>query len=406
METETKSTHKAEVVELKFEKHPNADKLVMTSVWGYNYIGNVNDWHGITKGVFIPPDSLVDTTLPEFAILAGEAKYNDDSTKGKPGQFYRVKAKKLRGIVSYGYMIPAPVNANIGDDLAEKYGIKHYDPPLRSRNNPKDSYYSGGEVESPPDLYAPKYDVDSFQRYAKQMLVEGELVHVSEKLHGANGRWVYHNNKFYCGSRTEWKREYAVIPLPNKDDLIAKLVERSMAKLSPTDTNCVLGDKIHLQALVEADKIIDNINKKNTNPPQNMWWKALRNYPLMMAWLEAHPDVVIYGEVYGQVQNLQYGTKQGELLIGVFDILVNGNWMDIEAARLAGPELPWVPVVEYTIPYNFDCLLTLAEGNTLIEGASNIREGVVVRPLHERNDPRLGRVQLKIVSPVYLQGDY
>jgi len=34
--------------------------------------------------------------------------------------------------------------------------------------------------------------------------------------------------------------------------------------------------------------------------------------------------------------------------------------------------------------------------------AGHMREGVVVRPLHERNDPDVGRVILKSISPDYL----
>ena len=33
---------------------------------------------------------------------------------------------------------------------------------------------------------------------------------------------------------------------------------------------------------------------------------------------------------------------------------------------------------------------------------SNIREGIVILPLEEREDLELGRVQLKFVSPAYL----
>ena len=37
--------------------------------------------------------------------------------------------------------------------------------------------------------------------------------------------------------------------------------------------------------------------------------------------------------------------------------------------------------------------------------SNHIREGVVVKPLVERNDPKLGRVILKYVGDTYLFGD-
>ena len=44
----------------------------------------------------------------------------------------------------------------------------------------------------------------------------------------------------------------------------------------------------------------------------------------------------------------------------------------------------------------------LAEGDSLIEGAGHCREGVVIRPVKERTDLEIGRVQLKMVSNRYL----
>lgn len=409
METEiVKSTHKVEVVPVSMEKHPNADSLSLIPIFGYTYVGRTEDWQGVSKAAWCPPDSLVDTRLPEFAFLAGEARYAEDSTKGGP--YARIKAKKLRGIVSYGLLLPVEDSVAEGADLAERFAVLHYEPPIGGgKGNPKEAWYTGGETCRGPALYSPKYDVDSFQRYAKQMFVAGEPVWVTEKIHGANGRWVFHQGQFYCGSRTEWKNEYAVIPVPDRAELIQKLVDRLAQKWKDEVGLYLCGfqaGQITSEAESQADKIIENINRKNAHPPQNLWWKALRAYPSIMEWLQAHPDVIVYGEAYGQVQNLKYGTKQGEVRIGVFDLLKpDGTWMDADAAKLAAPELPWVPQIAYDMPYNFDKLVALAEGNSVIPGANHIREGVVVKPIHERNDPRLGRVLLKIINPSYLEKD-
>jgi RNA ligase (TIGR02306 family) len=390
-----KSTHKVEVVPVKMEKHPNADSLSIIPIFGYSYVGRTEDWQDVNVAAWCPPDSLVDTRLPEFAFLAGEAKYAEDSTKGGP--YARIRAKKLRGIVSCGLLIPLPANskAQLGDDLAESYGVLHYEPCVSTGQN-KTSFYTGGEVESGPNLYSPKYDVDSFQRYAQNVFVEGEPVFVSEKTHGANGRWVYHNGRMYCGSRTEWKREYAQIPLPNREDLINKLVSRMVNDGSKAED-------VALQAGMQADVIIENIKKKNEHPVQNAWWKGLAAHPELRQWCENHPDVIVYGELYGAVQNLKYGVPDGQVRIAVFDLLNQGNWVDPHAARLAAPELPWVPTVAWQVPYDFNKLVEMAEGQSLVPGAKHYREGIVVSPLHERIDQRIGRVKLKIVSPTYLE---
>lgn len=76
--------------------------------------------------------------------------------------------------------------------------------------------------------------------------------------------------------------------------------------------------------------------------------------------------------------------------------------MDFDEAHEIGASLSWVPLV-YRGPFDKDKALAFAEGDSLYPLAENIREGVVVKPIHERVDPKIGRVQLKIVSNKYLE---
>jgi RNA ligase (TIGR02306 family) len=345
---EKKSTHKVEVMPLIRETHPNADLLSIIRVYGYTVVINNNDWAGTDQAAWVPPDSLVPVSRPEFAWLKNTTNtfYNADCVKIDPAlspdePYVRVTVRRFRKVLSYGLFARAPEGAKIGDDVAELMGVKHYNPP-----EPTDTK---GEVASAPNVFALKYDVDSFQRYAQSIFVAGEEVVATEKLHGANGRWVFHNGEFHCGSRTEWKREF------------------------PTGGGS-----------------------------QNLWWKALRSCPALMEWLQKNPDHLVYGEVYGQVQNLKYGTKAGEVRIGVFDIMKTGEFIDNDVAREMAPELPWVPIVG-RMPFDFDKLVALAEGPSLIPGAGHFREGIVVKPVKERAADEVGRVQLKIVSPSYLE---
>ncbi len=57
------------------------------------------------------------------------------------------------------------------------------------------------------------------------------------------------------------------------------------------------------------------------------------------------------------------------------------------------------------MPYDFEEICQLAEGPTLVPGAAAgvVREGVVVKPLKERYDHRVGRVCLKAVSATFLE---
>jgi RNA ligase (TIGR02306 family) len=317
-----KSTHKVEVVPVVLESHPNADTLSIVKVFGgYTVCVRTADWEGKTLGAYIPPDSIVDSSRPEFAFLAGHE---------------RIKVKKLRGIVSMGLMIPAPEGARAGDDVAEHFNVTHYEPP--------EPLIAGGDVVMAPNGFHPNYDVDSLRRYA-HLFTEGEPVWITEKIHGANARFCCVDGQMFAGSRTTWKKY---------------------------DRN-------------------------------NLWWKCLEQYPEVVAFCQLNPDVTVYGEVYGAVQSLKYGTKAGELRLAVFDLLRGTQWIDPNAALTIAPELPWVPRLSKSHSFSIESVLALAEGKSLIPGADHIREGIVVKPITERTDPEIGRVCLKVVSNAYLE---
>lgn len=318
------STHRVEVVPVHLEPHPNADSLsVVRAFDGYTVCVRTADWIGREIGAYIPPDSVVPDT-EAFAFLDGHR---------------RIKVRRLRGIISMGLLVPAPEGSVIGEDVAELLGVTHYDPPL--------PISTGGEAIKPPPGYRPSFDVESLRRYAS-VFIPGEPVFVSEKVHGANGRFTYlEDGGFFCGSRTEWKQESA----------------------------------------------------------DNLWWRALRETQGLRDFLTAHPGVTVYGEVYGQVQDLRYGTKRGEIRFAAFDILVGSEWKDPKAARdLSTPfDLPWVPTIAEATPFELDRILELAEGPSLVPGADHVREGCVVKPIHERTDPTVGRVGLKVVGNGYME---
>jgi RNA ligase (TIGR02306 family) len=323
MDRAMNSTHKVEVYHLDaIEKHPNADTLGIVRFGGYQVCVKLGDFHAGQLAAYILPDSVV-PDRPEYAFLGGK---------------FRIKAKRLRGEWSMGLLIHAPEGANEGDDIAEQLGITHYEPPI-------DRLSTGGDCVAGPSSY-PQYDVESFRRYAQVAFTPGELVYVTEKIHGTNGRFVYHNGEMFCGSKTTWK--------------------------------------------------------KNLAP--NVWWRALKSHPRIEAFCLQNPDVAVYGEVYGSVQELKYGVPRGEVRIALFDIYRNGRWIDAsELYTIADAwKLPTVPVIK-ACPYDFDTLLALAEGPSLIPGADHHREGIVVKPYSERYAPQVhGRVSLKIISNEYL----
>lgn len=329
------STHRCDVIEVKLEKHENADALSIVRFGGYQCVVKTSDWKDGDLGVYIPPDSLVDTNRPEFSFLKKEGRDQE-----------RVKVVKLRGVISQGLLIPAPDGVGVGDCCMEHFGVEHYQPPMKSISS------KGEDTNAPSGVY-PKYDVENLNRY-NQVLTLNENVVITEKIHGANARFTFKDGQMYCGSRTRWKKEYE----------------------------------------------------------HNLWWRALAQNPWIRDWCIVNPDLTIYGEVFGNVQDLKYGADKDTVFFRAFDI-----WHNVENRWLNWLEIPdtfrsvsidsnyfrkvWVPIL-YEGPFDEEVARELAEGDSMIPDANHHAEGVVVCPMEERWEKSVGRVQLKIVGNRYL----
>jgi RNA ligase (TIGR02306 family) len=329
------STFRCEVVPVVLEPHPNADSLSIVHVWGYTVVVKTADWIGLDRGVYIPPDSLVPITDARFAWLT------------KP----RITVRRFRGIYSQGLLLPldtpedlSPLGLayveGVGTDLAGMWGITHYEPPLPTGSGGK----SSDAIPGPPGLLTLKYDVENFNRYP-HCIPEGTPVYVTEKIHGANARYVYppEADTLYCGSRSHWK------------------------------------------AWSEGD----------------LWWSASRQNAWILDWCCEHPNCVLYGEVFGQVQDLKYGAKPGQLFFRAFDVLEQGRWASYtRLEELVAPENR-APVV-FLGPFDEALVREIAERDSHV-CPGQVAEGVVICPLVEMTHPEIGRVQLKIVSNRYLE---
>jgi RNA ligase (TIGR02306 family) len=393
VENETKSTHKVEVLPIKLEKHGNADSLSVCHPFGYTVCTRTEDWNkvpdydaeGKKLAAYVVPDSLLDVSRPEFAFLEKDARYQEDSTPISQSaktckRYTRIKAKKLRGIVSFGFILPAPEGSKPGDDVAELLGVKHYEPQPTGGSRGGIAGFRG-EAGPAPQCYTVTYDVEAFRRYASEVFTNNELVNITEKIHGANSRYVFNDETFYCGSRTEWKKRYCTYKVPTIDELLLKGVEQA-----------------------RAEEIIEKIKRKAENPEESMWWTLANKYPQIEEFCKKNPGYILYGEAYGNVQDLKYGAKPGEILFAAFDVLApDGHWLNHFEARELAAEVPWVPTLVENFPYNFDKICELAEGKSMVLGADHIREGCVVCPVVERVSNKIGRVKLKVVGAGYLE---
>lgn len=305
------------------QRHENADTLSITQIHGgYPCIVRTGELNEGDTAVYIPVDALVPVADPRFAFLAPKASAG----------WFRVKALRLRGIFSMGLLIPADPGWAVGQDVRALLGVEKWEPPEPAAEDDDDT---------DPGIL-PAYDIEGLRRWP-DILQEGEEVFLTEKVHGANGRAVWHEGRLHIGSRTRFK------------------------KPAGSTTWAIVARQFNL-----AEK--------------------LRDQPY-----------AIYYEVYGAVQDLRYGLGNGMARMAVFDVLdwKARRWLDVDeaAAFVAGIGLPAVPAL-HRGPWSM-ALCPLAEGATSL-GGGHVREGFVVRPVRERFDARIGRVILKLHGEGYL----
>jgi RNA ligase (TIGR02306 family) len=326
--------HEVRIVRLgDIRKHENADTLGITEVDGRPCIVRLAEWAAGDVALYVPIDSLVPVEDPRFAFLAAQRK-PDESGR------VRIRSVRLRGAFSMGLLVSPPFDLDhpdfIGTDVRERMGIGIYEPPVPPE---------GGETEADPG-FLPVYDIESVRKWGPSVLVEGEEVVLTEKIHGANGRFAWHRDRLWCASRTQFYK-----------------------------------------------------------PGEGMWSRVAEIEGLAEKLARVCPGVAIYGEVYGKVQNLHYG-KTGANLVA-FDALDidTRRWLDhdefIDLAERLG--LPRVPEL-YRGTWSPD-LSCFAEGDSPLadfNGERHVREGWVVKPVRERSHPELGRVILKLHGEGYL----
>lgn len=259
----------------------------------------------------------------------------------------RIRCAKLRGEPSFGLAVRPDRDWPVGENVADFYGAVKFEPPVR---------VTAGDAEVDHPLFVAYTEIENMRNFPT-ILEQGESVILSEKLHGTNTRVGYIEGEWMAGSmRLRRKR-----PL---EDHFAGSTYWFPLSLEP------------------VRKLLDVLARE-------------------------HRQVILFGETYGsKIQSFHYGLF-GRIGFRAFDLLLDGHYTDwpdfLQLCARYGVET--VPVLA-TVPFDLVAVKRYSEGKTQIMAKdAHIREGVVVRPVRERHDPRVGRVILKYVSDSYLFGE-
>lgn len=348
--------------------HPNADKLDIATIEGWSCVCGKGEFPGAgTLALYIPIDSVLPGTVEQTLFANSKVKPNNG----------RIRTVKIRGEISQGMLVSLDkfpqVPRKKGFDASELLGITKYRPPAASWE-PREKTANKVKTKKSPNPNFHKYtDLENIKWYTN-VFEEGEPVAITEKIHGTNFRAGYVKTEV----NTWWKR-----------------VKKFFGVLA--EYEFVHGSR-NVQLHVWE-------NGKGTYYGKDLYRQAAEDYGLKGKLLGGE---VVYGEVYGTgiQKNYNYGCKNEERKLVVFDVMKDGKYLNHEELVLfcRARQLPMVPTL-YTGPFSMDVLKTLTEGDSVLAPEQKVREGCVVRPLEERNQDGLGRKILKSINPLYLLRD-
>lgn len=379
------------VVRVSIVPHPNADAIEIAQVGDFQSIVKKGQFKDGDYGVYIPEQAIVPQWLLEDMGM-WDATRNKGGLSGAAGN--RVKAIKLRGVLSQGLMLTVqpysdtevlvastPHEGNqgagivaIGGDAASCLGIVKYEPSVPS--------HMAGKIAGVDLAATLGYDFDNIKK-KPDLFTEGEEVVITEKIHGTLMQIgvvpeSMANDRYYKGRVT----------------ISSKGMGRQGFVLDYTDT-----DNLYVQAAIK----------------HGLFEKALAFFG--DAANEMDMPYFIVGEVYGRtasgagVQDLVY---DGETLgFRMFDVVCgtrgHEQWFSFEefvnTAQVM--DVPIVPVL-YVGPFSKAVVLEHTDGNTVVQPTvtrnviSQIREGVVVKSIDGGYHPSYGRKVAKSVSEAYL----
>lgn len=177
-------------------KHPNADRLLIFHILGYQVITDDKPKEG-DIGIFFPDDGQVSE---EFAKHNNLVKRKDPITGDNVGGYMdenrRVRAINLRGEKSYGMWLPltslsflSPIpELNVGDELnainGHEFCTKYY--TTKTRNVISKNKKKTNRKETP--TFKRHIDTKKLQQQIGHVYPGGFFV-ITEKVHGTSGRF-------------------------------------------------------------------------------------------------------------------------------------------------------------------------------------------------------------------------
>ena len=352
--------------------HPNAERLEIATLYGYNVVVGKDQYKKGDNVLYVPVGAILSEQL-DALLFPADAKVKLHNR--------RIKAIKLRGFVSQGFIIDPKMHLGTSDnledlleqDFAEVLGITKYTEPVKAlpglmQTNPMKNILKNPNFKEYTDVEHGKY-------YDRQVMVTGEDVIVTQKLHGTSARYGW----FRRPVRNWWDKAL------------------SYFNIMPEWEFCWGSRRCQINS--KPGKSHDGFKNEAQGVDFGDVYTKIKVQEKLM---KIPKGYAVYGEIvgWGIQKGYLYHCGMNQHKFYVYDVQKDGKYLNYDDAVKLCNEwgLTHVPLV-YRGPYIMDEINKQLDNNTI---SLEPNEGVVVKPVQDRHSPVMGRVVLKYINPEYL----
>lgn len=381
------------IVQVKtLNKHPNADKLQLAEFFGSKVVVGLDVKVG-DIGVY----------FPEGIQLSEEFAIKNDLIRRPDGKGYlennrRVKAIRLRGVVSDGLYLPlgcfdylglAEGDFKVGDVITSINGhliAQKYEPPRpRKPRVPKSRRLKFKKKEKKILFFKEHVNTNQLAYYANDF-VEGDMYQITLKLHGTSQRSGY---------------------LPARQSRFGKLILKLFPNFLPTRYKYIHGTRRTIMQDNQIEFYDDNFRKTHAkkfegklNPGETVYYEIVgyqeNGKPIMGSQDNRKLQDKEFIEKFGETTEFSYGCARGESEAYIYRITKTdqkGNVIEYSPAQIKTRcdemGMNYVPEIKSGVIGKDENILDIV--SPIVETLNNsfdpigkvhIPEGVVVRRLN------------------------
>lgn len=193
-------SYEAVVTRIYPQPHPNADRLQIAELFGDTVVVGLEVQAG-DLGVFFPPDGQLSEEFAQANDLIRRKNADGSNAGGMFDANRKVRAQKLRGVLSNGFWVPVSYFEHFATDNFDPYGdlvegdtfssldgieiCRKYETPATISAAQQGKKKGSGRHQTPT---FPMHDETAQLVHNIDSIPEGSLIVITAKAHGTSGR--------------------------------------------------------------------------------------------------------------------------------------------------------------------------------------------------------------------------